>query len=230
MESLDRINSYANNHAHVRKSFEVIQQALTDFGLDRICVSFNGGKDSTVVLHLVHSAIQNLCRPDKHRLMTFYFQSPDSFEEEKEFVANSVINYNLNIVQYSGETMKQSLAQFKNDHPNISAIFIGTRRVDLRPGNEVSAFSPTDNGWPEYVRVNPILQWSYRQVWDFIKDLELPYCSLYDQGYSSVGSRSNTKKNASLLRFDENGRSYHLPAWSLGEYLEERSYRINLDL
>lgn len=33
----------------------------------------------------------------------------------------------------------------------------------------------------------PIVEWSEADVWDFIKDRELPYCSLYDEGFTRLG-------------------------------------------
>lgn len=35
--------------------------------------------------------------------------------------------------------------------------------------------------------VNPIIDWSDRDVWDFIKENNIPYCSLYDEGFSRIG-------------------------------------------
>ena len=45
----------------------------------------------------------------------------------------------------------------------------------------MSYFSPTDGDWPAVMRVHPVLDWSYAQVWAFIRGLGLPYPSLYDQ-------------------------------------------------
>ena len=35
--------------------------------------------------------------------------------------------------------------------------------------------------------VHPIIDWSKDDVWDFIHDRNLPYCSLYDEGYKRLG-------------------------------------------
>ena len=35
--------------------------------------------------------------------------------------------------------------------------------------------------------VNPIIDWSSGDVWDFIKKKKLKYCSLYDEGYKRIG-------------------------------------------
>jgi len=53
------------------------------------------------------------------------------------------------------------------------------------------------------MRVNPILDWSYADVWTFLRATKVPYCALYDEGYTSIGAVNNTVPN----------RSVHLRCW-----------------
>ena len=35
--------------------------------------------------------------------------------------------------------------------------------------------------------VNPIIDWTDEDVWDFIKSENIPYCGLYDEGFTRIG-------------------------------------------
>jgi len=37
------------------------------------------------------------------------------------------------------------------------------------------------------IYINPIINWTDSEVWEFIKTQELPYCELYDQGFNRIG-------------------------------------------
>jgi phosphoadenosine phosphosulfate reductase len=37
------------------------------------------------------------------------------------------------------------------------------------------------------INVNPIIDWSNDEVWEFINTYNVPYCELYDQGYTRLG-------------------------------------------
>jgi phosphoadenosine phosphosulfate reductase len=42
------------------------------------------------------------------------------------------------------------------------------------------------------VKINPLAGWSKRQVWQYLRQNDVPYNALYDQGYSSVGCQPCT--------------------------------------
>ena len=35
--------------------------------------------------------------------------------------------------------------------------------------------------------INPIIDWTTEDVWEFLKEYEVPYCSLYDEGFKRLG-------------------------------------------
>lgn len=232
MDSLCRLYKFAQCNKHVQEALDIIEKSLNRYSLDNTCISFNGGKDCTALLHLVHSVTRKLYQSEDCRITAFYAQLPDHFEEESRFVQETVQRYNLKLMQYSCNSLKESLRQLKTDSSNMEAIFIGTRMDDFKPGTKMDFFEPTDKDWPSFMRVNPILNWSYSQVWCFIRELDIPYCDLYNQGYSSLGTKNDTEKNSSLLMFRDNGEPYYLPAWSLVRTQEERLSRsssLNLE-
>ena len=43
------------------------------------------------------------------------------------------------------------------------------------------------------IKINPLLEWSEVQVWDFIKQHDIPYNKLHDQGFPSIGCQPCTR-------------------------------------
>jgi len=103
---------------------------------------------------------------------------------------------------------------------SIKAIFVGTRRTDPH-GGKLGPFNMTDRGWPEFMRVHPVLDWRYAEVWAFLRHLDIPYCELYDQGYTSLGGTNDTHPNPAL-RVEDGGAVRYRPAYELVEDAEER--------
>jgi phosphoadenosine phosphosulfate reductase len=43
------------------------------------------------------------------------------------------------------------------------------------------------------IKINPLLDWTDKQVWDFIRDNAIPYNTLHDKGFPSIGCQPCTK-------------------------------------
>lgn len=52
--------------------------------------------------------------------------------------------------------------------------------------------------------LNPIIDWTDAEVWEFIKEYNVPYCKLYDEGFKRlgcVGCPMNTNAREELNRW-----------------------------
>jgi len=208
----------------VKESLRIINEALDRYGPSRVCIAFNGGKDCTAILHLYFAV---LCGRGQKELNSIYIESnsEDLFIEMEDFLNVTHERYSMKVTRQDGD-IKTALQKIKDSDSKLDAILMGTR-IDDPHGKYVSDFSPTDvdKGWPEFMRVNPILGWKYEDVWQFIRRLHLPYCVLYDRGYTSLGSRKSTIPNPELKVVDENGKISYRPAYTLKKNSSERSGR-----
>ncbi|KAL6519367.1 hypothetical protein OROGR_018687 [Orobanche gracilis] len=230
----------------------VIQRAFALYSVDEVALSFNGGKDSTVLLHLLragyylHNAERRLSSMDlvddgmTFPILTIYFETPSTFAEINSFTYDIASIYYFKVLDvvflkyneiYKLE-MDISCLDFKSGLESlfkakpIRSIFLGVRIGDpTAVGQE--QFSPSSPGWPPFMRVNPILDWSYRDIWAFLLTCKVQYCSLYDQGYTSIGSIHDTVPNA-LLRHNKSNISEeeYKPAYMLPDGRLERAGRV----
>ena len=67
----------------------------------------------------------------------------------------------------------------------VSCWVSGIRRVDSETRADAPKF-----GWDERFglwKLNPLADWDDRRVWNYIKEHDVPYNPLHDQGYPSIG-------------------------------------------
>ncbi|ROW01135.1 hypothetical protein VSDG_02635 [Cytospora chrysosperma] len=157
-------------------------------------------------------------KPFPSTLQSVYIVSPSPFAEVDAFVGESVARYHLELCRY-GLPMRAALGAYLEERPRLRAVFVGTRRTDPH-GAALAHFDPTDAGWPAFVRVHPVIDWHYAEIWAFIRHLGIPYLSLYDQGYTSLGGTKDTHPNPLLKRADD--AEGFRPAYELLEDNEER--------
>jgi phosphoadenosine phosphosulfate reductase len=85
---------------------------------------------------------------------------------------------------------------------HVQAVITGIRRDENPARANESYFSSRSN--PPHTRVHPILHLTESDVWKAIHDRQIPYVSLYRQGYRSLGARSTTRKMADIPAWKQN--------------------------
>ncbi|KAK4047763.1 3'-phosphoadenosine 5'-phosphosulfate sulfotransferase [Microbotryomycetes sp. JL221] len=254
----------------VKDALNIIEQAVDRYGLEHLALSFNGGKDCTVLVHLLAAVALRKAATSKlssqtslqlPRLKSVYVRCLSPFPQVEHFVNACTETYNLDLMAVEGG-MKEALQEYLdkvgrnsmqknlsttngNESKQVEAILVGTRRNDPH-GAQLTPFDPTDKGWPNFMRVHPILDWSYKQIWDFLRHPMLTigdenqsgdqddvgtieWCELYDYGYTSLGSTHNTFPNPLLRTEDEVGLvGGWRPAWDLQDGSQERAGRERL--
>lgn len=157
---------------------------------------------------------------DKYQaIKSVYINYEPQFPELVNFIDESKSRYSLELVSLTMK-LKDGLATYLSQNKEIKAIIVGTRKSDPY-SSELQHFQRTDHGWPDFMRIHPVINWHYDEIWCFLKTLGVEYCKLYDQGFTSLGGVDTTIRNPSLKQ--NNGQ--YLPAFKLKGDDRERDGR-----
>jgi phosphoadenosine phosphosulfate reductase len=63
-------------------------------------------------------------------------------------------------------------------------------QTEVRSNVQRIEIDPQHNG---ILKVNPIIEWTWEQTWDYIKNNNIPYNKLHDKGYPSIGCEPCTR-------------------------------------
>ena len=214
---------------------------------DNLLLSFNGGKDSSVMFYLMQAAFSNLSKENSiisyliengyedhipnislqintWRYAFFEFKEEEEFQEIIEYCDEIAKEFHISIDKFSGK-IKEDLEKLVNEE-NITNVLIGNRRTDPY-SLKLQAVEHSSEGWPDFTRVHPILDWTYQEIWDFLNFFKFNVWCLYEEGYTSLGRVHNTRKNPYLLKVNNGDTAAeYYPAWFLKDGSKERESRI----
>ncbi|KAI5465351.1 hypothetical protein BGZ63DRAFT_373354 [Mariannaea sp. PMI_226] len=213
----------------VRISNGVIEDALRRYGSEHLSISYNGGKDCLVLLILILACLPVVHTPstansdssdpaDPQPLKALYIVSSKPFQEVEDFVASTSKEYHLDLDRYATK-MRPALEEYLAKRPEVKAMFMGTRRTDPH-SEDLTHFDMTDKDWPQFMRVHPVIDWHYVEIWAFIRHLQIPFCDLYNRGFTSLGGVTDTRPNPALA-VDSDSTKFR-PAYELCDDDEER--------
>ena len=186
---------------------ERVSWALEAFG-DKLVMSTSFGIQSAVMLHLVSTL--------KPTIPVIFIDTGYLFEETYRFADQLTQRLKLNLKVYQpamtaarqealygklweqGEEGLKRYSILNKVEPMDRALkelgakawLAGLRRVQSSTRKDLSILELQNKTY----KVHPIIDWSNRQIYYYLKENDLPYHPLWDQGYVSVGDRHSTSK------------------------------------
>lgn len=181
----------------INRAEEVIKEALVK--AKNPFVAFTGGKDSLTTLHIVRGV-------NNGPVSALFIDTSAHFKEIYLFVDKMIKLWNLNLVKEKNEEALKTIKIAEDKQHccmqlkaqvlinsikkyNIDYLFTGIRRDEQEQRRDEKFISPRE----DHVRVNPVVEFTEKDVWEYIRRFNLPYCSLYDKGYRSIDCAPCTK-------------------------------------
>lgn len=127
---------------------------------------------------------------EKYSNIKLHVFKPDGVETAAEFEAK----YGTELWEKSDElydwVAKVEPAERAYSALNVAAVLTGRRRSQGDKRADIGVVEIDDKG---LVKVNPLWNWSFAQVKQYIEDNDVPYNVLLDRGYKSVGDWHSTQ-------------------------------------
>ncbi|GAB4542525.1 MAG: phosphoadenylyl-sulfate reductase [Thermodesulfovibrionia bacterium] len=175
----------------VDKSKEIILVAEGSYGKDGIAVLWDGGNDSTVLLHIIKS-IYKVNIPFK----VITIDTTVLFQEVQDFIKRIKDEWGIDLITLKNKDAEDILKSHKDKDEccyllktkvledsikelGIEALMTAARWDSC--ANEKYLSKDAD-----YVKINPILHFLEKDIWEYIKINDVSYCGIYDKGYKAI--------------------------------------------
>ena len=191
-----------------RTAEEILKQAIEIFGRKITFATSLGAEDQVITYMLSRIDITaNLITLDTgrvfpetydllHRTINRYGVNIKSYYPDTAQVEEMVNTKGINLFYESIENRKlcchvRKIVPLRRALSGMDAWITGLRREQSVTRTDLKIVEwDAANG---LIKINPLLEWSEGQVWDFIKQHDIPYNKLHDQGFPSIGCQPCTR-------------------------------------
>lgn len=190
------------------KPEDVITWALKYFG-NKIAFSTSMGAEDQAIMHMIAGI-------DK-KAMVFTLDTGRLFPETYDLIDITSKKYDLPIQIYFPDTKQveemvnskgvnlfyesvenrklcchiRKIEPLKRAFSGLDAWICGLRREQSITRNDLQMFE-WDNKFG-LIKINPLINWTEEQLWDFIERNNIPYNRLHNQGFPSIGCQPCTR-------------------------------------
>jgi len=189
-------------------AIEIVEKALELFG-SKITFATSLGAEDQVITYMISKIDKstNIITLDTgrvfpetydllHRTINRYGLAIKSYCPDTAEVEEMVNTKGINLFYESIENRKlcchvRKIVPLRRSLTGMDAWITGLRREQSVTRTEMKIVEwDASNG---LIKINPLLEWSEQQVWEFIKEKNIPYNKLHDQGFPSIGCQPCTR-------------------------------------
>lgn len=159
----------------------------------KIATACSFGKDSMVLVHLAQQVQKDIA--------VFTVMTPFKFKETFEYKDRMIKKYQMNIKEYKREERKDKPEWWKTEPDaccdyykveptkeavqDLDAWFAGLRRSEGNTRADLDYIVKKGN----LIKINPILDFTERDIWRYLAVYEISVNPMYKEGYRSLGCK-----------------------------------------
>lgn len=224
-------NTLFGNYNKIKNAIEVLkdfEKKAIEINPHGYLLADSGGKDSCVINHLTkiagvkHIANYNLTTVDPPELLQFIKKyHPDTIISRPE-----ISMYHLIIKKMMPPTRicRYCCDHLKERHGKNTIIITGIRQKESLRRSKRKLFETCLRDSSK-LYLNPIINWSIDEVWEYIKMNNIPYCKLYDEGFSRIGCIGcpMTSRERRLFEFKRYPKYEHMYRTAFDKVVKNRN-------
>jgi phosphoadenosine phosphosulfate reductase len=204
-----------------KSAYEVIEWGLNEFK-NKIALASSFSAEDVVLIDIIVKVF-NEQRTTNNEQRIFTIDTGRLPQETYEVMERIREKYNVNIEIYFPDTnsveemvkkygpnlfyksveLRQLCCQIRKVEVlnralnNLDAWITGLRREQAVTRIEIKKIETeqrtTNNEQRTIVKINPLVDWTTQQVWEYIRKNNVPYNKLYDKNYTSIGCQPCTR-------------------------------------
>jgi len=188
---------------------DIIRFTVENIGIERIALASSLSIEDQVLTHILLKINPNA--------RIFFLDTGRHFQKTYDLMEETMNRYRFRYEVYVPDSGELEEAVSKHG-PNLfyKSVELRKKCCEIRKVNPLKRVLSTVDGWicglrreqsvtrrdvnifewdgnHSVYKINPLVFWSEKQVWDYIKEHNIPYNYLYDKGFPSIGCEPCTR-------------------------------------
>lgn len=166
--------------------WDIVNQLKKEWGLDvRIAKNTDVSDKAREIGDMIK--VSSLNERNRKEIEILEFEEEEFPFEPESFVGNHLM-----------KTIAMNVFLEDNE---VQALATAIRWDEQEARIEEDYFSPRTV--PPHMRIQPILHFKERDIWNFIFKYKVPFCVLYKEGYRSLGAKGSTVKMSDIPAWEQ---------------------------